>query len=64
MCSGDPYDLDRPMVAPTDKIEILTLTTDQTKNSMSLFTIKIKKKHAGGCPSACFYIAIELNFRL
>ena len=29
--------------APTDKIEILTLTTDQTKNSMSLFTIKTKR---------------------
>ena len=61
MFGGDRYDLGRPVVAPTDEIEILTLTTNQTKNSMSLFTIK--KKHAVGCPSACFYIAIELNKR-
>ena len=38
-----PYDLGRPVVAPTDKIEILTLTTDQAKISMSLFTIKTKR---------------------
>ena len=51
------------VVAPTDEIEILPLTTDQTKIYISLFTIKNKKKHAVGCPSACFYIALILNYR-
>ena len=50
----------RPLPA---RYKSLFLATNQTKMSMSLFTIKIKKKHAVGCPSACFYIAIELNKR-
>ena len=53
------YDIGPPRTSvPTDEIEILLSATDQTKISMSPFTIK-SKEHAVGCPSACFYIAIE-----
>ena len=57
MCGGDRYDLGRPMVAPTDEIEIVVLATDQIKIYISLFTIKIKKETRGGLPSECFYLA-------
>ena len=55
------YDLGRPMVAPTGEIEILTLTTNQTKISMSFFTIKIKKKHAVACCPRVSSSLLNLN---
>ena len=54
----DRNDLGRPMVAPTNEIETFAFVY-RAKIKMSLFTIK--KKHAVGCLSACFYIAIEIK---
>ena len=62
MCSDNRYDLGRPMVAPTDEIEILTLTTDQTKTSMSLFTIK-QKETRGGLSVRVFLHRIDIKLQ-
>ena len=54
-----------------EKSEAPTPTgTEKIRRSVNIQNIEChlclhnKKKHAVGCPSACFYIAIELNFRL
>ena len=58
MYGGDPYDLGRPMVAPTNEIYVDAFGYRPNKDFYVALHNQNKKKHAVGCPSACFYIAL------